>query len=591
MIAPRTCARRSSRATVSGCSVALLLTLASGCASDEDAADAQASGTSDASGAGGTTGASTSAGSGVDTNGATTGGSTGTSGASGESGFTTGTSSAGTDTDGGSSASGGTDGTSGGEPGSTGTTDASTTDPSTTDATTTDGASDTDADTETDTDAEPVCDDVTPVTLYLSPDDSNSMASPVLLRTNLLDSFGSLWGTAVRTYEFFNYYSFTYPPAAADTLDVHAAMVQDPEIPGRYTMQLAVVSEAVTQMARPPINVTLVLDTSGSMSGRPMEMLKESCRAMAAALKPGDRVSMVTWDVAQTPVLAGYEVTGPNDAVLLARIDALTPGGGTNLNAGLEAGYELAQTVFDPTRINRAVLISDGGANVGVTSKELIAQNAASNGGDGVYLVGVGVGTGTSYNDELMNEVTDAGKGASVFIHDSNEAWKVFNQNFVNTFMVAARDVQIRMDLPPGFEIVSFSGEEFSANPDEVEPQNIAPNDAMVFYQAVETCAPAAVGADTPIAVIARYRDALTFEERETRLDTTFGALLDGPADPNMLKGAAIFTVAEAIKAAQSSTDVVADIAAADAALAAARLALPMDRELDELQAMLGAIR
>jgi len=99
------------------------------------------------------------------------------------------------------------------------------------------------------------------------------------------------------------------------------------------------------------------------------------------------------------------------------------------------------------------------------------------------------------------------------------------------------------------------------------------------------------VGADTPIAVVARYRDALTFEERETRLDTTFGALLAGPVDPNMLKGAAIFTVAEAIKAVQSSTDVVADIAAADAALAAARLALPMDRELDELQAMLGAIR
>ena len=73
--------------------------------------------------------------------------------------------------------------------------------------------------------------------------------------------------------------------------------------------------------------------------------------------------------------------------------------------------------------LNRLVLISDGGANAGVTDIEIIAENAAYGGSDGIYLVGVGVDKNSNYNDELMDDVTDAGKGASVFLPDEDEIW------------------------------------------------------------------------------------------------------------------------------------------------------------------------
>ena len=72
----------------------------------------------------------------------------------------------------------------------------------------------------------------------------------------------------------------------------------------------------------------------------------------------------------------------------------------------------------------------------------------------------------------------------------------------MNVEDVAGRDVQIRLDLPPDFRVVRFSGEEMSHVQSEVEPQHIAPNDAMVFHQEIETCAPDLVDDETEILVL-----------------------------------------------------------------------------------------
>src|SRR5690606_14876854 len=141
----------------------------------------------------------------------------------------------------------------------------------------------------------------------------------------------------------------------------------------------------------------------------------------------------------------------------------LDANGGTDLYGGLSSGYELAGRTWNPQAINRLVLISDGGANVGITDIELISQNAVRGGDDGVYLVGVGVGDAGSYHDRLMDDVTDAGKGASVFIGSEQDAAQMFGERFLETMGVAARDVRVELTLPPGFEIVSFSGEEYSS--------------------------------------------------------------------------------------------------------------------------------
>lgn len=422
------------------------------------------------------------------------------------------------------------------------------------------------------------------VTLYLSPDDSNSMSSPVQARESVLSDFGSLAGVPLRPWEFMNYYTFDYPAAEPGEVRVIPSLVQG-EAEGTYTLQIGVASEAIAAADRAPMNITLVLDTSGSMEGHAMDMLIATCRAIAGSLNEGDIVSMVTWDTENQEILGGHVVQGPDDPTLLAAIEDLAAGGGTDLHGGLTAGYALAQQHYEPGRINRVVLVSDGGANAGITDIEIIASHAEGNDGEGIYMVGVGVGTPSTYEDALMDTVTDAGKGASVFVNDTAEAQRVFGERFVSTLDVAVRDVSVQLDLPPGFSVVRFSGEEISTDPEEVEPQHLAPNDAMVFHQDIETCAPELVGDDTPITVSVRYKDGATFEAKEMRTQVTFGELL-ATDDRLLWKGAAVLAYAEALQA--RATDAAVDTALS--ALVRAEQANPGDADLAEIRLVLEAL-
>jgi Ca-activated chloride channel family protein len=433
------------------------------------------------------------------------------------------------------------------------------------------------------------CNDADEVVLYLSPDDSNSTSSPAQVEDRVLaDGQTSLWGVPIRRWEFMNYYEFPYAPAEHGELSVYAAMQPVEGFEARHRLQIGIASEWMAPEDRPPLNVTLVMDTSGSMEGEAIDLLRETGKVIAAQLRTGDTVSMVEWDTQDTWVLAGYEVEGPADPTVIQAIDALQAGGGTDLNAGLLSGYALAQEVFDPTALNRLVLISDGGANAGEVEPGLIGQNAAYGGDDGIYLVGVGVRSGAvTYDDALMDTVTDLGKGASLFIDSSAEAQKMFGDRFLETMAIAARDVQVELTMPPGFEIVKFSGEEFSGNPKEIEPQHIAPNDAMVFHQQVETCAPELIADDSSITVELTWQDVWTFQPRSVTRTWTFAELF-GADQALLLKGAAVLAYAEGLEKLESGD--ASGLALAITAVDAARAVLPEDQDLSTIAAILDAL-
>jgi Ca-activated chloride channel homolog len=156
---------------------------------------------------------------------------------------------------------------------------------------------------------------------------------------------------------------------------------------------------------------------------------------------------------------------------------------------------------------------------------------------------------------------------------------------------VAARNVQIRLDLPPGFELMSTSTEAASVDVNEVEPQHLAPNDAMVFHQRIRTCAPALVTNDATITVTAIWIDAVTFQPRQVQRVITVAELL--AADPAPLwKGAAVLAYAESLKAYKHAD---ADgrgqtMTGALSALATAEAVLPEDPELAEIRVVLEAL-
>jgi Mg-chelatase subunit ChlD len=368
-----------------------------------------------------------------------------------------------------------------------------------------------------------------PIELYMSNDDSNSQASPILARRTIREG-RIVSPELVRIHEFMNYYDFSLGDGADAPARVAIEMRRTDPDAGQFALMLYASGRAMSDVDRPPMNLVFSLDTSGSMAGEPIELLQETMRAMAASLRAGDVASIVTWSDTLAVVLDGHVVNGPSDPALLAEIDAIASGGGTNLNAGLVHAYDLAGAHFIAGGINRVVLISDGGANLGITDADLIGSAAADADGEGVYLVGVGVGESSGYNDALMNAATDAGKGAYVFIDSPAEAHRQFEDHFLSNVAVAARDVRMKVTLPWYFGIQAFHGEEYSSDPTEVEPQHLSPNDVMAFHQIISACDPSQITECDAITASVDYQHPLTGEAAHDEISLPLGELVQGDA-------------------------------------------------------------
>jgi Mg-chelatase subunit ChlD len=367
-------------------------------------------------------------------------------------------------------------------------------------------------------------DEPDPVVLYMSNDDSNSQASLPLVRW-LIHKGQVVPQSYVRIHEFLNYYTIASDYPVTKPAKVGMQMRRTNAETGEFALLLTAKGQQLREEDRPPFNLVFSLDTSGSMSGEPLELVKDSMRALAGELRSGDVISVVQWSDAQAVLLENHWIVGPNDPALLAVIDGLQTGGSTNLHGGLVTAYQVGQASHIEDGINRVILMSDGGANAGVTELSVIANAAAAEDGSGIYLVGVGVG-GDNYHDLLMDQLTDAGKGAYIFIDDSAEAERQFTDRFLANVAVAARNVSMRVTLPWYFGVKTFHGEEYSADPAEVEPQHLAPNDAMSFHQIISACDPEAIDELDTIEARIEYLHPLTLQPMNDNLTVEIGALV-----------------------------------------------------------------
>lgn len=398
-----------------------------------------------------------------------------------------------------------------------------------------------------DTTEEDVCDDATEeeTTLYLSADDSNSQAAPVVAR-QIIEEGGRIHG-GMRIYEFLNYYNFYYPAAAEGEIRLVPQVTTDDD--GTYTMLIGVVAPSTHDFGRRPRALTFSVDSSGSMSGHPMTMIKEVMKQTTANLIEGDVVSILSWDTGATVLLDAHEVEGPNDAAVLAAISSLSTGGSTDLHNGLTKAYQLAESSYDPSRLNRVILLSDGGANTGLTDEDLIAHHADDAEAEGIYMVGVGMDdSGSGYDDKLMDTITDAGKGAYIYVDSELEAGRIFgdDERFLMVMEIAAREVQLSMTMPAGFVMDEFHGEEYSEDPEEVEPQHLAPGDAMLYHFDLVDCAGEMHDGTEEFEFTATWIDPATREERVTTTTMTVEELLD-EAGPQVRKANVVVKYAQAL--------------------------------------------
>jgi Ca-activated chloride channel family protein len=126
------------------------------------------------------------------------------------------------------------------------------------------------------------------------------------------------------------------------SLQTHAAIDRSLISPdGTAERHLMLTVEAPAgAVRRLPLNLALVLDRSGSMTGEKLERAKEAACFTVRHLTGADRVAVVAYDDEVSIVAPGTPLTPGARTDLLSRITAITTGGSTNLGGGWLTGCQ-----------------------------------------------------------------------------------------------------------------------------------------------------------------------------------------------------------------------------------------------------------
>jgi len=201
-----------------------------------------------------------------------------------------------------------------------------------------------------------------------------------------------------------------------------------------------------SKAARTPINLSLVLDRSSSMSGEKFEKAKEAAIMVVNRLDKNDIVSIISYD-STVDVLVPATKAHERDYIR-QRISALSPRGSTALFAGVSRGIEEVRKFLDKERVNRVILLSDGQANIGPSSPNELGRLGAAAGEMGISVTTIGLGLG--YNEDLMTQLAMHSDGNHAFAQTARDLVAIFNHELGDVLSVVAQDVQVEIIFSDG---------------------------------------------------------------------------------------------------------------------------------------------
>ncbi len=217
---------------------------------------------------------------------------------------------------------------------------------------------------------------------------------------------------------------------------------------------------------RSPVNLALVIDRSGSMSGYKLAQAKQAARHLIGLLRDEDRLAIIHYgsDVKSLPAL---QATPGNRERMFQYVDGIWDEGGTNIGAGLSAGRYQLSTAQQGYDVNRLILMSDGQPTEGLTSDEELTRMARELRASGITLSAIGVGT--DFNEDLMQAFAEYGAGAYGFLEDAAQLSTLFQKDLQQAGTTVARGVSMTFTLPPGTSLGEVLGYRATQTGDQVQ--------------------------------------------------------------------------------------------------------------------------
>ncbi|MDP6934281.1 MAG: VWA domain-containing protein [Myxococcota bacterium] len=207
---------------------------------------------------------------------------------------------------------------------------------------------------------------------------------------------------------------------------------------------------------RDPLNLAIVVDISGSMT-EVLDDVKVALHSLLDQLEPTDRLAIVTYG-SNAQVLLPSTLAEDTDHIA-RKIDKLSSGGSTAMEAGIEKGFEVLRPHLEDGVASRMMLFTDVQPNVGATEASDFEQvvGEASDEGMGLTLFGIGY----SFGYGLALDISELPGGNFYYLAAQEDVEEVFDEDFDYMVTPLAYDLEISLDSPMDFiEAYNIQGTE-----------------------------------------------------------------------------------------------------------------------------------
>ena len=232
------------------------------------------------------------------------------------------------------------------------------------------------------------------------------------------------------------------PHLSDDSIDSDSRSTQR-----QLTVDISAVSDDLEHSL--PLNLCLILDCSGSMANKPLEIIKSAAISIIEKLHPGDRISLIAFNQRAKAIVRNQAV---GDLTRIKhKIDGLEADGGTAIDEGLKLGIKEV-SVGKRNAVSQIFLLTDGENEHGDNKRCLKLARLASE-----YKITINtLGFGEHWNQDVLEKIADSATGTLAYIEQPQTAIREFDRLFTRLQSVGLTDARLILELMPGVRLAQL---------------------------------------------------------------------------------------------------------------------------------------
>ena len=208
---------------------------------------------------------------------------------------------------------------------------------------------------------------------------------------------------------------------------------------------------------KPSANYVFVIDTSSSMKGKKLDMVKSAVAKLFMEMRKTDVIGVIAFSNKPRTILKATSISDIQLEEFSERLSGLTAEGGTDIDTALSYGFEeISRYGNRLSNVNQIVLFSDGNPTSGETNWIQIRQNIAKKAKNNTKLSLFAFGTDANLRE--LNALAGVTGGTYTFVTQADDVHFALNEELIRRDQVVALNVQMQIVIQPEIDIVHLYG-------------------------------------------------------------------------------------------------------------------------------------